>query len=152
MIKTEKRDINGLQVTTVQIPAMKAYAVFARLGAVLGPALAKLGDVKIANLEDEVEKLGPAAGALLSGLAGDTDLVLALLQSTSVVKPGEDGKLENTDLIGGETAINKIYTGDFLALLLSMKFAIEVNFADFLAAGVAALPAKKAAAKDPTPE
>lgn len=150
MIKTEKRDIRGLQVTVVQLPAMRAYSVFARLGAVLGPALSQLGDVDIRNIENEVEKLGPAAGALLGGLAQDTELVLAVLQSTSVVAPGANGELEKTDLLS-ETAVNKIYTGDFLALLLSIKFAIQVNYSDFLAAGVAALPGK-AAAKDPAPE
>ena len=143
MIETKQRDIQGLQVTTVQLPAMRAYGVFSRLGAILGPALAELdiANVQGMSMSDDIGSLGPAVGKLLAGLSTDTALVLSLLQSTTVVV--DEAKI---DLLS-EAAINKVFTGNFLGLLATLKFAIEVNFADFLAAGLAALPAQKVEAE-----
>ena len=137
MIETKTRDIKGLQVTSAQLPAMRAYGVFTRLGVILGPALASLGELDVKSLDSEVEQLGPAVGALLGGLSQDVPLVLALLQSTSVVVEGK--RIELND----EAKINHAFSGKFLALLLTLKFAVEVNFADFLDAGRAAIEARE---------
>ena len=144
MIKTEQRDIRGLSVTSVQLPAMRSYGVFTRLGVVLGPALAALteGGADLSNLEADLTGLGPAIGALLGGLAEDVPLVLALLQSTYVVVDGS--KIELTS----EAKIDQAFSGNFLAMLMTLKFAIEVNFADFLDAGRTALSAQQKAAAD----
>lgn len=145
MIETKQRDIKGLQVTSAQLPAMRAYGVFTRLGVILGPALASLGGLDIKSLDSDVGHLGPATGALLGGLSEDIPLVLALLQSTSVDVDGR--RIE----LNGEDKINHVFSGKFLALLLTLKFAIEVNFADFLDAGRAAIEAREEApeATDP---
>lgn len=134
MIKSETREIEDLTVTTQQLPAMRAYSVFARLGKIIGPALAAVQGVSVSNLEElDVSEIAPAIGKALEGLAEDEPLVLKLLASTFVVLDGK--KIELT----GDAQINRAFSGRFKALLLTLKFALEVNFSDFLDGKLAGL-------------
>lgn len=143
-LKTEARDIDGLHVTCSQLPAMRSYSVFTRLGKVLGPAIGALANATIEeNVKDtDVKELAPAMAALLQGLADDESLVYPLLATVSVKKDGMD------ILLTDEANINLAFEGKFKALLLTLKFALEVNYADFFGDGLAALQGPKAKESD----
>lgn len=127
MLKTETRIIEGLSVTVTQLPVLTAYAVFARLGKVLGPAIGKLAGFSMTDVGSlDVSELTPALSELLGGLCEEESLVPLLLSSSYVVVDGS--KIELTDPM----KINHAYAGKFKAMLLSLKFSIEVNFGDFL--------------------
>ena len=146
MVESKTEDIEGLSVTTTQLPAMRAYAVFARLGKVLGPALSQLGNVDPKVLTDigaaDIGQLAPAMATLLEGLCEDIPLVVKLLESTTVIVNGH--RVELSD----EAKINLAFSGKFKALLLTLKFAITTNFADFLSVGDAASPDLQAKASE----
>lgn len=144
MIKNETREICGMTVSVIQLPAMRAYKVFTRLGRILGPSLAHLGSLDLdpdGEIEDmDFEELAPAIGSLLTGLADDTDLVKALLESTTVTPAGGA-----PILLSDVAQIDAAFTGEFKAMLLTIKFTIGVNFSDFLGD----LLAKAASKKEP---
>lgn len=138
-LKVESLEIEGLDVTCSQLPAIKAYSVFARLGKVIGPALGALADVDVSKEMDDLEAMAPALSLLLSKLAEDTDLIMPLLSTCEVRKDGKQILLKD------ESSINRAFAGNFKAMLLTLKFSLTVNFSDFFAEGLAALGNQKAA-------
>lgn len=125
--KTEKRVIGGLEFTTTQLPAMKALALSARIGRAVGPALAEASGLSGSM---EVARLAPAISALFAKLDGTEAQGLAreILASTSVVY---EGKLIQ---LGDNGMIDHVFTGSLGDLFAAIRFAVEVNFADFFAA------------------
>lgn len=142
--KTETRLIEGLSVSVTQPSAMDAYAMFASLGTVIGPAVAELGNVKLAsNLEDtDVSSVTPALAMLLQGLSRDRNLVGMLMSCVKVDMQGAEVFMSD------EAKINLAFSGKFKAMLLTLKFVLEVAFADFLGDGLAALQGLQAKASD----
>jgi hypothetical protein len=122
---------------------MKAYSVFARLSKAVGPAIAELSGIDLKpdmGVEDiDVTQLAPALSKLLEGIAEDEGLALALLASVSVRRGG----MEEILLVDDKN-INLAFAGKFKAMLLTLKFCLEVNFSDFLGDGLAALAKAKA--------
>lgn len=139
-LKTESRVIEGLSITCTQMPAMRSYSVFARLGKVLGPAIGALAGVDteggVENMD--AQELAPALSALLGGLVDDEPLALALLQGMSVNANGAE------ILITDAAKVDLAFSGNFKAMLLALKFSLEVNYADFFVGGLAALQNQKA--------
>jgi hypothetical protein len=136
MQKQEVRQINGFEVTTVQLPPTRAYRLLAKVGRVLTPTLGALGGKKLDGLKSiDFADLGPALSAMFAQLddAAADALMLETLASTSVVTRGDNGQLIKYDLTS-KAWIDLAFAGDVMALLLTMKFALEVNFRSFFAA------------------
>jgi hypothetical protein len=136
MQKQEVRTINGLEVTTVQLPPTRAYRLLAKLGRILTPSLGALNGKKLDSLKSlDFADLGPALSAMFAQLddASADALMLETLASTSVVTRGDNGQLIKFDLTS-KAWIDVAFAGDVMALLLTMKFALEVNFASFFVA------------------
>lgn len=125
--KTEKKTIDGLEFTTTQLPAMKALALGTRLGRALGPALAKASG--LAGSQD-VAELAPAVAALFSQLDGPEAQALTreIFVATQVEFEGKLIPLATTEMI------DHVFTGRLGALLSTLRFVLEVNFADFFTA------------------
>ena len=128
--KTESRMISGMEVRAQQLPAMKALGLLTRLGRVLGPALAKAGDIPELSLEMDTSDLAPVIGELFS--ATDDDQVVALtkqiLACTSVIA---DEKIYH---LCDRGAVDDVFAGDLMALLQTIAFTLKVNYGDFFAA------------------
>lgn len=135
-LKTETRDIDGLTVTSTQLPAMRSFALMARLGKVIAPAL---GMVEGVSLTSGIGALAPALAQLFAQLDGAEAESLAreVLASTSVVVDGRRLELSRTEMI------NLAFEGRIKTMLATLKFALEVNYGDFFAGGLsgAAAPA-----------
>lgn len=133
-LRHESRVIDGLEVTTAQLPVMRASALMARLGRVFTPALTKIGSLADLTLSDDVSALAPALMALFEQLDGGEAqaLIRESLAGTSVIQDGKQIPLSS------EEAINLVFTGRLRTMLLVMKFALEVNYADFFDVGALA--------------
>lgn len=125
--------IEGLKVTTTQLPPMRALPLSKKLVRLCAPILAAGGN--LTNLD--VDTLATA----LDGLSDDDTSKLArqLLSGTTVIRDGQNHSLLD------DTQINGAFAGMFVAMLKVMWFAIEVNFfppgtAERLAAMAAAVP------------
>jgi hypothetical protein len=117
-VKTETREIEGLTVMSTQLPAMRAYSVFAGLLKIAGPALSGISNVQnIGDLD---------ISALCTGVAENTGLALELLASTEVILDGRKVSLATED------GVNLVFSGRLMTMLQTLKFALEVNFRDFL--------------------
>lgn len=125
-IETKTREIRGLQVHTTQLPVRKAYKLAPKIGMIIAPALGELPEGL--DLESDVSALGPAFSKLFSALddAEQDNLMEALLQGTSVVVP-------NIGMLSLSTPehIDTAFAGNLMALMQTLWFALEVNFADF---------------------
>jgi hypothetical protein len=138
-LKTEKREIDGVVLMTTQLPSTRAFRLFARLMRTLAPAA---GALRFVTLEADITTLAPALGRIFEELNPDDAVALSLaaLQSTAVIVDGKQIELTS------EAMLDIAFAGKPLMILQAVKFAIEVNFADFFAA-LAAEAAKAAAAK-----
>ncbi len=124
MLRTERKKIEGLEVSTTQLPALRAFALLARLGKVIGPALSKMSGM---NMESDI---GPVLGELFANLdpAESSDLVLEVLISTQVIIDNRREELNNQE------AVDRVFGGNLKAMLLTMGFALKVNYSDFFGA------------------
>lgn len=114
--KTEEREIDGLLVSTTQLPPFRALVLSKRLLPIVAPLLAAGADVA------EIE-----AGSLAEGLdklddRAVQDLMLKMLAGTTVKVDGEIRTLHD------ENACNAVFVGRFMTMLRVAWFAVEVNF------------------------
>lgn len=122
-LRTETRTIDGLDVTTTQLPAMRASVLFAKLGRIVGPALAQLGTTNLGGLVGLVfQNLSPAdVPALTQEILASTTVLL----DSKAVPLGQPGMI---DLVFSEQ-------GRLPALLKVLRFSLEVNYSDFFDGG-----------------
>ncbi len=143
---TKDREIDGLRVTTTQLPPMRALVLSKRVLPLVAPLLGALtplvGEIapllgKAQTLEEAMAAIDPEAlkaalaaidvnaiGGALGTLsdADLADLTMKLLAATMVSVDGENHSLLS------ENDINRVFSGRFAALLQTMWFSIEVNF------------------------
>lgn len=114
-LKTEEREIDGLLVTTTQLPPVRALVLSKRLLPIVAPIIAagQLEQVDGAALGEALESLEDSAVV---------QLLLRTLAGTVVRVDGEQRALANED------AINGVFAGRFTTMLRVAWFAIEVNF------------------------
>lgn len=137
MLKTETRTIDGLEVTTTQLPSMRALRLMTRIGRLIMPSLAKLDGLSVgALLRAEMSSIGPAVSELFDRLTDSQaeELVREILVATAV---DVDGK--RVELING-AAIDKVYSGNLPALFSTIRFALEVNYGGFFSVDSAPSP------------
>jgi hypothetical protein len=129
MIKSESKTIEGIQVTTTQLPAMRAFKLFFRLVRLIGPTLGALGDFDPkTDLKDVMKVMSPAFMTSFASLDPDeaTALACAILENTTAFLPGQ-GNLQ----LNGQAALDAVFSGRIKTLLNVVVFAVQINFADF---------------------
>jgi hypothetical protein len=150
MRTSDKSTIDGLEFTTSMLPARRAARLGARLLRLSGPLLSKLDGVK---MSDDVSVLASAMISLFQTVDDDEleSLQAEILCGTSVkiTLPGKK-KPDNVDLLDGDM-IDLVFTGRLATMYKAMKFAVEVNFADFFDM-LRSVAAKKRVATPPTPD
>jgi len=133
-LKRETRVIGGVELTCLQFSAMKSYRLFARLGKIVGPALAAMSGAKLAEefSETDFSELTPALSELLSRLADDEEIVPLLLKQTSCSFKGVQ------TFLSSEALIDSVFEGEsgFKDLLMALKLSLEVNFGYFFKEGL----------------
>src|SRR5690242_4438340 len=122
-MKTDEKEIDGILVKTVQLPAMRAFKLLARLVKAVGPALGVLTKLDPSAQLDAVA--GELAGAFASLDADEAErLVPEILIKTTVFIPGERGGSEK--LLTKER-IDEMFTGRLMTLFRVLGFALQVN-------------------------
>lgn len=142
-LKRETREINGLEVTSTQLPVLRQYKLMARLGRLLAPALGRIEGLDKLSVTDDVSKLMPALSELFMKLDETELMSLArdLLAGTQVKV--EDQLYSLAD----DKTINNVFAGNLKAMLGSMKFSVEVNFGDFFGDALASVKSDEGTAK-----
>ncbi len=123
-LKTEKRDIDGVQFTVTQHPPLRALPLFVRLGKAVGSALFDMMEI---DLRANAKALAPIMEDVFSKLSGDeaTTLVRELLLGTTAIVDGRATPL--TD----DNAINSVFASRLPTMFRAAAFSAEVNFANF---------------------
>lgn len=132
MRKVETREIEGLKVTTTQLQPRGAFKLAAKLLKYLAPAFGRM------KPDDPVDPR-IVAGLLtdiMIGLDDDAldDFMAKVLACTLVIRPDDNGQLIKCDC-SKPIDIDRAFEGRFGAMMEAIKFAIEVNFADFFGGG-----------------
>lgn len=131
--------IDGLAVTTAQFAPRRAYRLVARLIQCLGPVLGGVipalfeGDDIAASAAASLAAAARDPGAIASAFgAVNPDavdgLICEVLAGSSVVIDGKALPLSNPAMI------DVAFQGRLITMWRVIRFAFEVNFADFLAA------------------
>jgi hypothetical protein len=133
-LKTERRVIGDLEITVTQLPPLRALALQCRLMKVLGPALSALEGSLESLIERDVSALGPVISAVFSRLDGREaqDLAREILCSAAATMDNRIVTLDRAEAIDG------VFAGRMKAFYGAIKFALEVNFADFFDSAPAA--------------
>ncbi len=127
-MKTEKRIIEGVDITVAQFPALRGLRLMTRLGALLSPVLAALDGAESISLKSDVSVLAPLFSRLFCELTPDAAVSLAgelLANSYAVV---DEKKVELSDA----SRIDIVFDGNLAGLLKACAFSLEVNFMDFI--------------------
>lgn len=121
---TQEREIDGMSFAVTQLPGMRGLKLLARLGRVLGPAVAKALAGASNGLKGEVdfEVMGEAVGTLFERLTEKEleEVTRELLQAATV---------DNRPLLQG---FDVTMQGKTLTILKVLLFAFEVNYGSFL--------------------
>lgn len=127
-LKSETRTVNGMELRSTQLPALRAMALGAKLGKILAPSIGKLAGL---SLKSDVEDFLPFTGELLERLAaGELESLLkeVLAATTVTIDEGRGARLV---ALNNAEAINAVFAGKLRELLAAALFALEVNFSDF---------------------
>lgn len=141
MTKTETKKLGDLDFKTTQLPAMKAFALLAKLARVVGPAISALS-----GLDPDTE-LDLAGSGLISALKSldpkeAEGLVLDILSGTEVIIPDATGGRALS--LAKQANIDLVFTGKLRMLFQVVGFALQVNFGDFSEGSVPAAPLPQA--------
>lgn len=147
MMTSDSRAFAGLEFTTVQFPAMRAFRTLGRLVKLAGPAI---GALKGLTLETRLDDIMPSIGEALTNLDVDQagTLAMDLLASTWAI--GTDGK--KVEFLQASN-IDLVFSGHVRALMECLIWVVKWNFKDFMpgAAPATAAPPAVAAAPAPSP-
>lgn len=127
-LTNDTRTIDGLEVRSTQLPALRTLALSARLGRVIAPAIDKAGGL---SFQSSVTDMMPALADICTRLTeGEIEtLACEILAATSVTL--DEGKGPRLITLNNRMAIDTVFSGRFKTMLLVLAFALEVNFADF---------------------
>jgi len=136
----KEKTIDGLTFTVQQLPAMRSLKLLHRLGKTVGPAMlkalsgapdkapAKLGSMNVADMADGV-------ALLFDRLSADDaeSIVRELFETATVTENGNTFQLM--------PVFDNVLAGRTATLFKAVKFALEVNYQDFLPALLASAQA-----------
>lgn len=131
MLNKIDKVIDGLEVSTVQLPAMRSHRLLWRLGKVAPYVAAKLDFAKV-DLND-FATLAPGVLELFGRLSVEESeaLVKEILCATTVTLDGKAIALTTTEMI------DHVFSGKLGALYVVVAFALMVNYGDFIAGALA---------------
>ena len=123
-------DGSSLSVTVVKFEPVTAYRLLAKIGRVLIPTVFAARHV---TGKSDTTDLMPAIKTLFEQLTPELaeTVMLEALSGTSVTRADDNGHVQNIDLVHGTKAINRAFRGNLKAMLLAIKFSLEVNYGDF---------------------
>lgn len=149
--RTETRTIAGLEVTTVQLPAMRGSRLRFRVLRTIMPALATLNEFRGKSMDEimasDVGKLLPALRHVVEQLddKAQESFLLEVLLCTNVISIDESGKRIVVELTSA-SFVDLAFGGDVDALWQTFAFALEVNLGGFFDVVRDALKARPRAA------
>ena len=134
-MERQEREIEGLQVKSQQLPAMRAYKLMTKLGKLIEPVARMMTPEIIAGAKaGKFDAMLPVAMAIFAELdeARAESVALDILACTSVIVPGagKNGAPGNVGLQDTK-AINLAFTGNLKAMMKTLLFALEVTYKDF---------------------
>lgn len=126
--RVEKKTIEGIDLTVTQHVPLKAFPLLAKLSKAVGPAAILAASVGKDLLKKDVSALTPIIDSLFERVDADetVSLIKDLLSNTLAIYNGKALPLNN------DNHINEVFADNFKALALSLVFAAEVNFGNFL--------------------
>lgn len=129
----KEKTIDGLTFTVQQLPAMRSLKLMHRLGKTIGPALLKSlsgapsgATVKVGNIN--VADMADGVALLFDRLSADDaeSIVRELFETTMVTENGQTFQLM--------PVFDNVLAGKMSTLFKAVRFALEVNYQDFLPA------------------
>lgn len=132
MVKSEETVIDGIELRTTQLPAMRAFALLARLIKALGPVLGSLAELDPAA---EISLAAPALAGALSTL--DPREAATLVQDVFAATAAKPAGGKFIELIGPGN-IDLAFSGRLKTMLMALAWVLKVNYADFFDAAPAA--------------
>jgi hypothetical protein len=132
MLLTANKTIDGFEVSTVQLPAMRSHRLFWRLGKVAPYVLARV-DMATLDWNGGFAQLAPAVLELFGRMSVEESesLVREILCATTVVKDGKSIALTTPEMI------DYVFSGQLGAMYTTIAFALTTNFKDFIAGALA---------------
>jgi hypothetical protein len=126
--KSETRILDGdppLEVTTTQLPALRAFDLMVVLGRVMGPTLFQA--VRL-NDEMDVQELSPLVEGVFARLGnGDGRALIQQILSNTSVK-AKDG---TAVVLNGPGVIDAVFSGRLPNLMQAVRIALELNYGNF---------------------
>ena len=128
--KYEEADIDGFKVVVNQYSATEGFKILTKLTKMLGPSIAKatggLTGSSLMDMEIADGAIGGAIDSLVMQLDPDSNLqlILRLLASTTV---------DNQPIV--KESFDLLFQGKIFSVFKIIKFALEVNYKDFLGEG-----------------
>lgn len=144
MRESQSKTIDGLTFTVGQLPAMRAVKLMHRLARAVGPAMLKsLAGANVASVKDIANldlNLGDAADgvAMMFDKFTENDLealIRELFETATVVHNGNTVPLM--------PVFDHVMQGRAGTVMKAVKFALEVNYQDFLGALLAQVAGAK---------
>jgi hypothetical protein len=134
-ISIEGVDGEAFEVTCTKLEPVAAYELLAKVGKLLVPAV--MAAQGLTSKSDALSMI-PAVNQLFDAMSPELarSLMQDLLRGCTLTRPDDKGELERHDLLTTQK-INRAFRGNLKAMLMAMKFSLEVNFGDFFAASAA---------------
>jgi len=122
MLKVETREIDGATYTVTQLDAWRAMRLMARIGNIVGPALAKAAEAGDDAEDMPLDKVAEVISALTAKLTPDELEGITKEMLHNVLKDDRNisGKNFGLEMAGQMTTVFKL-----------LAFAFEVNYGDF---------------------
>lgn len=143
MLNKSDKVINGLTVSTVQLPAMRAHRLFWRLGKVAPYVMARV-DVSTIQWDGGLIGLAPAILELFGRLSVEDSeaLMKEILAATTVTVDGKAISLTSNEMI------DHVFSGKLGSLYETIAFVLGVNYGDFISGALATQASAPAAGNE----
>lgn len=128
-LKSETREISGLNFTVQQFHVFEGSVLGGRLFKLLGPAF---GEMMTAGMAGDA---APIIHMLCDRVEPDElpGLFIEILRKTSVELEAPTGKKAKPTLLNSKEAMVATFKGDITSMFKVLAFSLEVNFQDFFA-------------------
>ncbi len=140
MLTSEIKTIDGISFEVTQFPAMRGFALLAKLLKLLGPAIGALGSVQGISADTDISAIGPALSTAFMSLDPDQASALALdiLKCTAATISDEKG-MRRVELSSSQS-VDLVFSSRLKTMLQVLVFAVQVNYRDFFSGSVPSAP------------
>lgn len=150
-LATRERTIDGISLTTQQLPVLRATALSVKIVRQLGPFVSAAKQVDLQSvahaLDGNAAEIAPMIGEAMARLDEREFLEIArlLLAETVAVTDGQKYKLDK------DSSIDAAFAGRLDAFLKALAFSVEVNFQSFFDGVRGAIEKLRALAEEDKP-